>query len=55
MHLVLQLLELARRQRVTREGSQSLSAIELDARVMEVLAEVFAGRELRVEILRVLF
>jgi hypothetical protein len=45
--LVLELLELALRQRVAREGSQALGAVELDARVMEVLAEVVAGREPR--------
>lgn len=50
--LVLELLELALRQRVAREGTQPLGAVELDPRVMEVLAEVFAGREPRIEILR---
>ena len=42
MDLVLQLLELAMRQRVAREGPQPLGAVELNARVVEVLAEVVA-------------
>ncbi|RKH32466.1 hypothetical protein D7Y13_08930 [Corallococcus praedator] len=51
--LVLELLELTWRQRVARERSQALGAIELNAGVSEVIANVIVPREVFLDVVHI--